>query len=175
MISIDEIANYDVDVNIFVMPYEIYDLNFRKIIDFNRMKHKAISNSDYEYDQDSEESDMDISLTSYYGMCASYKIIPECFILELIKIMIVDLESMSFASLFSEEFKLFDVKLMSKYLLYFNYLNSRAHNDVARSNISMFVSSIFEDGNRLKGNNTYYDSLLTNDEVIILNKLRDQS
>ena len=88
--------------------------------------------------------------------------------------MIVDLESMSFASMFSENFKLFDLQYVNMYLTYFNNLNSRANSKVVRSNINMFVSTIFQDGNRLKDDRIYYDSLLTGNNLVILNNLREQ-
>lgn len=173
MISIEDVVNDEIENDIFIMPYEIYDLDYEKVINFNRMKHQAILNSNYYYGEDSEESDIDISLTSYYGLCASFKTIPDCFILELIRIMIVDLESMSFASMFSENFKIFDLQLMEKYLMYFNNLYIRASSDVVRSNIKMFVSTVFQDGNKLKDDKVYYDSLLTDNNLVILNNLRE--
>ena len=88
--------------------------------------------------------------------------------------MIVDLESMSFASMFSENFKIFDLQLMEKYLMYFNNLYIRASSDVVRSNIKMFVSTVFQDSNKLKDDKVYYDSLLTDNNLVILNNLREQ-
>lgn len=174
MISIENIVNDEVENDTFVMPYEIHGLDHEKIINFNRMKHQAISNSDYNYGQDSAEFDIDTSLTYYYDMCASNKTIPEFFILELIRIMIVDLESMSFASMFSENFKLFDLQYVNTYLMYFNNLNAKSNSSVVTSNIGMFVRSLFEDGNRLKDDKVYYDSLLTHNNLVILNNLREQ-
>lgn len=174
MISIENVVNDEIEDDVFVMPYEIYDLDYEKIVNFNRMKHQAISNSNYNYGEDSEEFDIDLSLVSYYGRCAAYKIIPESFILELIRVMIIDLESMSFASMFSENFKLFDLELMCKYLMYFSNLNSRTNSDVVRSNINMFVSTIFQDGNKLKDDKVYYDNLLKYNNLVILNNLREQ-
>ncbi|WP_201513137.1 hypothetical protein [Psychrobacter alimentarius] len=174
MISIESIINDEIENDIFVLPYEIKNLEYERVVNFNRMKHQAILNSNYYYGEDSEEFDIDLSLTSYYDLCASFEIIPDCFLLELIRVMIVDFESMSFASMFSENSRLFDLQLMGKYLMYFNNLNSKTNSNIVRSNINMFVSTIFQDGNKLKDEKVYYDNLLTDDELVILNNLRNQ-
>ena len=68
MISIEDVVNDEIENDIFIMPYEIYDLDYEKIINFNRMKHQEIKNSNYYYGEDSEEFDIDTSLTYYYDM-----------------------------------------------------------------------------------------------------------
>lgn len=173
MITYEDILEYEVDMNEFVFPQEILGINIDNLVRYNRQRHEEMLKLNYGYGVDTEISSFEVALCSYYGYCSSSHLIPDYFFLELIRIMIIELESTHFSVMFSDRLECFEVDFANHYITFFNNLYCKAHNQVAKYNVAFFVSNLFVDGSKFKDGKIYNDVLLTQNNLDILNMLRN--
>ena len=137
-----EMNNFERD-RIFVMPNDIIDINKSEIINFNRLKHLECIPEDsevYEGIQDYEDE-----IVGYYRGCYYSHLIPENVYFDLLKIMMVDYESISFMFSFSNRIELFKLRNCNKDFEYFYGIWDSSTQDVAKYNLRVFIAEIFED------------------------------
>ncbi len=175
MITYQDILKYEYDMNVFVFPQEIFGINIDELVKYNRKCYEEMLKLNYEYGSDTEICSFDVALNSYYEHCNSSQLIPDYFFLELIRTMIIDLESIHFSVMFSNQLASFEVDYVNHYIIFFNNLYCKAHNDVTKHNVLCFVTNLFVNGNKFKFDKLYNDSLLTQNNLDILNRLRNNS
>lgn len=128
---------------IFAMPSEIIGINQSEIIKFNRLKLSEHIQKGAEIDEALGEHDDEMSY--YYWCCYCAHLIPEKVYFDLLKIMMVDYESISFMFSFCNQIDLFKLENCNKDFEYFYGLWENSNQDVVKYNLRVFISEIFED------------------------------
>lgn len=157
---------------VFVMPYEFDDINIQDFKNYNRERYakrfQSIDSDEHEF------TDGDITLTEYYLGCGDEdsNLIPNGLFLDLIKFMLIDLESMSFVSLFSGYTYFYKTEKCNQYFDYFMNLLENANSTVAVDNVRRYMIELFEEQRAWVDHQYYGDHLLSQVNLEKLQKIR---
>jgi len=167
--QIDEMLMGDLDLQ-FVMPWEFEDLKPEIFREFNRELYNH--RFDLDCENYSVDNDIDLYLTNYYLNCETHKLIPSNCFFKLVEYMLVVLESRSFTSLFSDCVEFYDIKYSNEYLIFFLNLFNTSKSEVARDNLRMYITEIFDDKHCWANNEIFDDSLLSKENLQQLQIIR---
>ncbi|MCF4627239.1 hypothetical protein L1X41_18055, partial [Acinetobacter baumannii] len=146
------------------------------LLNLSSLRELSLSNlyatKPLDYESYSVDNDIDLHLSNYYSSCETKKLIPSNCFFKLVEYMLVVLESRSFTSLFSNCVEFYNTQYSNEYLTFFLNLFSTSKSEVARDNLRMYITEIFDDKRYWANNELFDDSLLFEENLQQLQIIR---
>ena len=140
--DIEEMTSYNTEL-VFTFPYNI-DIDKDKIVEYNRFRYDEFQKTSYSSEHPCD--DLDATLTYYYWICSINNLISKDDFFTLVKIMIIEYESGSFVSAFSDESQYFSIKSCNEIFNFLYSLFPLCKSENARSNLRRYFRWVFDDG-----------------------------